>query len=905
MKRKIHLIPTFHYDLAYLLSFKEYFPRLKYIFTEMLNIMESFPDYKFMFEQAVLLDLFKEICPEHLDKLKALISPGRLEVTGFYVQTDTNMPCGESLIRNAVFAKKVTSEMGGEARVAWMGDVFGLNAQIPQITKLCDYKYIAFSRGLKENVKCSEFLWEGLDGTRIPTHYGSYGGVQFTREVDDNIKRIREALDERVPLASTSNVLLPNGGDWAIPSRSAPEAIRAWNRLIEDCKISFSTATRFFDSMMAERPRLQVLKGEMNPVLQGCYGSRIKLKKMNREAEIKLINAEKISAIKFLMGGSYPEEYFEKAWRKILLNQFHDVICGTCVDKVFDQAVKWYEEISEIADESISSSIDFITQHITDIRDVEETLVIVFNPLCFDRRDVVKLRVTVIKPGVKGLRVLDEDNREIPVQLVDEVYYGGPPPPHLPVRNTHHCGGTGEVESLDEEGSFMSAGQSSAGGSTDLREATLIFVAEVPALGYRIFKIEEADGEVSYPTSIRIRGKTIDNRFYSVTFNEDGTIRSIIDKRKNFEFVNPSYPFANNLLLQIDRGDLYTVMPLVSSRDPPPYRLYDVIRRAFKGRREVKDLTVGERFLLERIKSGTEDLKLWGFAESRNAPNRVEIIENGPVRATVKVEGTIRFWTGIRVRFIKYVHVYDDIPRIDFETLLLPSGRNYRIRVCFPINVEKGIIRHEVPFGYVERPEGEYPAQNWIDYSDEEKGVCLINRGLPGNNVVDDVAMITLMRSVAFEYKGESRKGFEEGVHHSFQYSIIPFIKGDPEYRPHIHGLEVNAPLIAKVVIKGSKDASSKRFKLPLKYSFLRVEPLNVILSAMLVDEGCPILRVYEAEGKPTECKISIKADVKRAVEENCVGRRIKDLEVATSMEGSIIKTDLKPFEIKTIRLYL
>ena len=905
MKRRIHLVPTFHYDLAYLMSFEEYFPRLKYIFTEMLNIMERFPGYKFMFEQAILLDLFKEICPEHLDKLKALISSGRLEITGFYVQTDTNIPCGESLIRNAVFANRLISEMGGKARVAWMGDVFGLNAQIPQITKSCGYEYIVFSRGLKENAEHSEFLWEGLDGTRIPTYYGSYGGVQFAEEVDNNIKRLREALEKRIPLASTSNIFLPNGGDWAIPSRSAPEVIRAWNRLSEDDKISFSTVTEFFDSMMAERPRLQVLRKEMNPVLQGCYGSRIELKKMNREAETKLINAEKISAIKFLMGGSYPEKNLKKAWKKLLLNQFHDVICGTCVDKVFDQAVKWYKEISEMADESIASGIDFITQHIRDIRDAKGTLVIVFNPLCFDRKDIVKLRVTIVKPGVKGLRVLDEDNKEIPAQLVDKIYCSSPPPPYIPMRNDRQNGETGGVEGVDEEGSFASATQLSAEDSMELREATLIFAAEIPALGYRIFRIEETKENPSYPTSIRIRGKTVENRFYRITFNRDGTIRSIIDKKKNFEFVNPNYPFANNLLLQIDRGDFYTILPLVNNKDPPPYRIYDIISGVFKGRKDIKELTTGERFLLERIKSGTEDLKLWGFAESRNAPNKIEIIESGPVRATVKIEGVIRFWTGIRVRFIQYVHVYDEIPRIDFETLLLPSGRNYRIRVCFPINVKKGTIRHEIPFGYIERPEGEYPAQNWIDYSDDEKGLCVINRGLPGNNVVDDIAMITLMRSVAFEYKGESRKGFGEGTLHSFQYSIVPFIKEDPEYRPYIHGLEVNTPLIAKVIIRDSKNAPSKRFRLPLKYSFLRVKPLNVVLSAMLVDGGCFVLRVYEAEGKSTECEISIKAYVKKAVEENCIGRRIKDLEVATGMKGSMIKIGLKPFEIKTIRLYL
>ena len=902
MKKKVHLVPTFHYDLAYLMSFEEYFPRLKYIFTEMLNLMEKFSDYKFMFEQAILLDLFKKLCPEHTRKLKTLISSGRLEVTGFYVQTDTNIPCGESLIRNAILAKKLVKEMGGEARVAWMGDVFGLNAQIPQIAKLCGYEYIAFSRGLKEHIKHSEFIWESLDGTRMLTHYGKYSGVQFVKQIRLNLERIREILDRRIPAATTSNVLLPSGGDWAIPSQSAPEAIREWNKLNEDIKISFSTTTNFFDSVSAEKPKLQVLKKEMNPVLQGCYGSRIELKRRNREVETKLINAEKLSAIKFIIGGSYPRDKLEKAWRKILLNQFHDVICGTCVDKVFEQAIQWYRESSEIAEEIITSSLDFLTQHIVDVEDTEDKLIIVFNPLSFDRKDIVKLRITIAKPHVKGLRVFDENGKEIPVQLVDKVYYGSPPPPYLPIKKYPQYE---KIEGLDEEVPYASSNHAQSETSANLREATLIFVAEIPALGYRIFRIKETDEEILYPTNIKVEEETIENEFYRVTFNRDGTIRSLIDKRNNLEFINPKYPFANNLLLQIDRGDLYTILPLVNNKDPPPYKLYDLVMNLFRGRKTIEDLTTGERCLLERIKSGTEDLKLWGFVESRNAVTKVEIIEKGPVRATVKVEGTMRFWTGINVYFIKYIHIYNDIPRIDFETFLLPKGRNYRIRVCFPVNVRKGTIRHEIPFGHVERPEGEYPAQNWIDYSDEEKGLCIINCGLPGNNVADDVAMITLMRSVAFEYKGESWKGFEEGTPHIFRYSIIPFIKGDPEYRPYIHGLEVNAPLIPRVVIRNSSHVLGKRIKLPSSFSFLKIEPLNIVLSAMIVDKECLILRVYEAEGKASECAIKIKGKVEKAIEEDCIGNRIKRLKVIDHKTHSIIKVRLKPFEIKTIRLCL
>lgn len=865
---KIHLVPTFHYDLAYLMSFEEYLPRLRHIFTEVLNIMEKNPEYTYMFEQALLVKLFRRLCPEHSEALRKLVSSGRIEVTGPYVQTDNNIPSGESLVRNAVLGRRTVEETGGSAKTAWMGDVFGQNAQTPQIARLCGYEYLQFSRGLsREGVK-PLFLWEALDGTRLLTYCGEYGGVQFTQSVEENLRRISAMVEKLLGCSAAGEALLPSGGDWAVPAQNAPETVRRWNQE-NTVKIFFSTATGFFESVAGETVGLQAVKGDMNPVMRGTYSSRIRLKIRNREVENLLITAEKLSTICSLIGAEYPREKLEEAWEKVLLNQFHDVICGSCVDTAFEQALQWYAESERVASRIIDESLEYLSRRIDSSRG-EGRAILVFNPLGFDRRDVVKLRVSFVKPGVRAVQVFDDEGREVPVQLAEKKYYGEEPPPHLPV--------SAKIEFREEpaEPGYTRVEKSPSGRveARDLREAVVMFIAEVPALGYRVFHLQEASGEREYSSSLRVSGNVLENSFHRIVFNEDGTIRSIVDKETGLEYVDPEKPFANNLLLQIDRGDLYTIMPMLDPRDPLP-------------------MLVREKLAQLAREFHLEDLKLWDHVESRNMPVKIEVLEEGPVRATIRVSGVLRFWVGISVAFTQLIHLYDGLKRIDFETRLTPSGKQYRVRVCFPTSIRNGTIRHETPFGHVERPEGEYPAQNWIDYSDGEKGLCVVNCGLPGNNVVDNVATISLLRSVAFEYKGVSEKGFEENVPHSFKYSLIPFKKGDPDYQPWNHGAEPNNTLIAKTVSKSTG-------LLPPRHSFLRTEPSSIVLSSLTREGGHTLVRVYEAKGVKTPCRIWTTLPFKRVAEVDCLNRETGGRVEAL---GETVSLEVNAFQIKTVRL--
>ena len=205
--------------------------------------------------------------------------------------------------------------------------------------------------------------------------------------------------------------------------------------------------------------------------------------------------------------------------------------------------------------------------------------------------------------------------------------------------------------------------------------------------------------------------------------------------------------------------------------------------------------------------------------------------------------------------FATTVRLYAGVRRVDITTEILNNDKFVRYRVLFPISIKKGEIFHEIPFAAIQRPSSqEYPAQNWIDYGDGTRGVALLNRGLPGNNVADGTMMLSLLRSArltAYQYFGATAPR-----------------------RPGI---------------------------LPKRRGLLEVSHPNVVVSALKPGrDGSAILRVYEAEGRAAAAvKIKLHARIKSAYESNLMedsGRRL-----ATS--NDTLEFALGPFKIKTFKL--
>jgi alpha-mannosidase len=252
------------------------------------------------------------------------------------------------------------------------------------------------------------------------------------------------------------------------------------------------------------------------------------------------------------------------------------------------------------------------------------------------------------------------------------------------------------------------------------------------------------------------------------------------------------------------------------------------------------------------------------------------------------------------------VRIYQSLKRIDISTELVNQEEFVRYRALFPTTIRNGKAIHEIPFGAIERPERqEFPAQNWIDYSDGAHGVSLINEGMPGNNVTDGKLMLSLMRStrlISYGFIG----GYEPGVgsdtglgigkKYMLNYSVIPHNGDWRSARPWRAGFEFNNPLLVQTVAPHAGD-------LPARWGLVEVPSGNVVVSALKpAKDGEAVLRVYEAAGQPG---LGIRANWHVILDEVHEANLIEDLggRVTAGREG--FQFDLKPYEIKTFKVRL
>ncbi len=191
----IYLVPHTHYDAIWVFNKEDYYYiNIEFILKQAVQLMKI-TDYKFLIEQTFLLEHIENKYPELFADIKALAREDKIEVAGGqYLLSDVMLPNGEVLIREITVGKKYVKEkLDQDVHVAWGSDEFGFNAQWPQILLGCGYKYFAFRRGL-DKPKPSEFLWEGLDGSRIICHWmplGYRAGLDLT-ELDKSYNELKK-----------------------------------------------------------------------------------------------------------------------------------------------------------------------------------------------------------------------------------------------------------------------------------------------------------------------------------------------------------------------------------------------------------------------------------------------------------------------------------------------------------------------------------------------------------------------------------------------------------------------------------------------------------------------------------------------------------------------------------------
>jgi alpha-mannosidase len=269
---------------------------------------------------------------------------------------------------------------------------------------------------------------------------------------------------------------------------------------------------------------------------------------------------------------------------------------------------------------------------------------------------------------------------------------------------------------------------------------------------------------------------------------------------------------------------------------------------------------------------------------------------NGPVVSEFRIShpfGKNHFSTSVRM--------YAGVRRIDIRTEILNTEQFVRYRVMFPTSIRDGTNVQEIPYGAIQRPRNqESPAQNWFDLSGVDRGLTVLNRGLPGSNVVDGTMLLSLMRSarlISYGFSGgyepgvSSDSGLEVGKRLSFHYALVPHMGDWRDAGAYRAGLEYNQPLIAR-------SAAPHAGALPKVWGLLGISSNRVVISAVKPSrDGRIAVRVYEAAGLPArDVRLRFATPIASSREANL----LEDPGRAMKVQDNGFSFELRPFEIKT-----
>ena len=339
-----------HIDLAWLWPIRETKRKGARTFATVLKLMDEYPDYKFGASQPQLFQWIKEEYPSLYERFKEKVLEGRIEVQGgMWVEADTNVISGESLVRQLLYGMRFfEEEFGITVNTLWLPDVFGYSAALPQILKKCDIPYFMTQKLSWNQVNTFphySFWWEGIDGTRVLTHMLP----EHTYNSPMSPCAVREAEHRYADSGVSENMLMLFGiGDGGGgPGREHLERAGRMQNLSGLPKVKQEFAADFFKRLAKESKSFKTWKGELYLERhQGTYTTQAENKRYNRRMELALRELEFAASMD---GGMSKEEKhrLDEIWKEVLLYQFHDIIPGSSVDRVYNECLPRYAALLE------------------------------------------------------------------------------------------------------------------------------------------------------------------------------------------------------------------------------------------------------------------------------------------------------------------------------------------------------------------------------------------------------------------------------------------------------------------------------------------------------------------------------------------------------------------------------
>ena len=335
-----------HIDTGYMWPVRETVRKCGRTFANQINLLEKYPDYVFGASSPLHYLFVKRHYPALYEKVKSCVRSGRWELLGgMWIESDCNIPCGESLVRQFLHGKNFfRDEFGIEVKNLWLPDTFGYPASLPQIAKLAgcpDFVSQKMSWNQMNSFPYHAFLWRGLDGSELLTHFlpeNSYIASVRPSELIPAETRFNESTvtDEFLSLFGIGD----GGGG---PKEEYLERALRLRNLEGVPKFHFGRADAFFERLNRHSHSLPLWDGELYfENHRGTLTSQARIKRDNRKLEEMIAASETLWSA--LPVETYPAEEFERIWKILLLNQFHDILPGTSIQDVYERAACEYAD---------------------------------------------------------------------------------------------------------------------------------------------------------------------------------------------------------------------------------------------------------------------------------------------------------------------------------------------------------------------------------------------------------------------------------------------------------------------------------------------------------------------------------------------------------------------------------
>ncbi|WP_137990862.1 alpha-mannosidase [Streptomyces vilmorinianum] len=349
---RISAVGHAHIDSAWLWPLRETVRKVARTTANMTALLEDEPDFVYTMSQAQQYAWIKEHRPEVYARVKKAVAEGRfVPAGGMWVESDTNMPGSEAMARQFVHGKRFfLEEFGVENQEAWLPDTFGFAGGLPQIIKAAGSRWL-----LTQKISWSQvntfphhtFWWEGIDGTRIFTHFppiDTYNCSMRGKEIAHAVRNFKDKGRARHSIAPTG---WGDGGGGTTREMIA-KAARLRN-LEGSARVRWERPAEFFAKAEAEYPHPPVWVGELYLELhRATLTSQARTKQGNRASENLLREAELWAATAAVRAGlPYPYEELDRIWKTVLLHQFHDILPGSSIAWVHREAERTYAAVAE------------------------------------------------------------------------------------------------------------------------------------------------------------------------------------------------------------------------------------------------------------------------------------------------------------------------------------------------------------------------------------------------------------------------------------------------------------------------------------------------------------------------------------------------------------------------------